>query len=182
MTTEQEVRRQFVEVGVRLLGTGQDLATLNSDALAAAGAPGKYLFAKAFLDRDDYLFEVLTGLLDQVRQEASDATRDLPPGIGRMQKAAEAFLDSALRHSALHELVLALRRDPRRDTVVSNRNCATVLVFQLELEQIGVARAQGWAMLVYGKLQRIARAECAAHRALPELREALYAFIGSLQS
>lgn len=174
-------RREFVDAGVRLLEGGHQAGALDADALAAAGAPAQAVFAESFRSREDYLFEVWTELLDRVRQEVVAAIQDRPMGVGRMREGIEALLDAALRRRSVYELSVTLRSDPRQPGAVEHRNRAVLALLFLELQRVGVPKAEELAMLIRDKVAGIAQAEFSTGEALPALRDDFYGLLEGLQ-
>jgi AcrR family transcriptional regulator len=109
----------------KLLTTGLTLAEelglegLSVNAVVEAAGVSKGTFFHHFGDRVSYLLALHRGFHDSLFDEVDAVTRDLQPGLARLEVAARTYLDGCLRDRGVKALLLEARGlRPLRDEVL----------------------------------------------------------------
>lgn len=121
--------------------------------------------------------ELLQYLLDLARAGVIEMMPTAKPGLSRIRKAFETYLDTNLRHRALRELALHFRNDPDGAERLRMRAHGVMLLTQMELHVAGWPNSAPAARLLTAMVQDVAIAEFEAAAPLPSLRETMFAYL-----
>ncbi len=171
------LRLRLVEAGNRLLCSGASVIELTSDRLTLLAGVESEEFTACYPDFSAYLTELLTFLLDEARDFTVEATAHQSPGIARMWRGVEAFLDARLDRPAIHELSRLLQGYVAAARLSRSRSSGFVRIFATEFQSAGWPDEQESAQLMVALVSETVQAEYEAGRRLPEYRATLHAFL-----
>ncbi|TXH04195.1 MAG: hypothetical protein E6R07_09665 [Nevskiaceae bacterium] len=176
MSGTQQERAALLETGAKLLAAGHGAAALTPGVIMRLAGTGPDSFKQCFPDVKEFKAELLRRLLNEILSEAAIASEEMLPGIPRMCRATEVYLDATLRRPAVRELMFTLHGHPAANEVNKQRINGFVMIFRAEFDAVGAERAEPAARIATALVVETAMAEFEARRALPEFREALYAY------
>lgn len=168
--------KQLLQAASALLAEGTGVSGLTPDVVAKRAGVPPSAYSSAFPELAEFKSALLRTLLDEVLGEAAVASKDMNPGVPRMCRATEQYLDAMLKRPAIRELMLTLQGHRRAGEVNKSRIDGFVMIFRVEFLAVGAKRAMEAARLATAMVIETAMAEFDARRALPEFREVLYAF------
>ncbi len=145
----------------------------------AAGLP-EYEFERQFADLDQYLLALHDQFQLTLRARMAMATRQAQPGMERLKRATETYLDVCLEYVPLRSW-LAERGHSNRTVakVLRQRSRSYVQLITFELAGIGWLHAAEAAQLFVAMNREAALAEHQARRKLPEYRAVLWDFLAN---
>jgi hypothetical protein len=175
--TMAALRQRLVEAGDRLLLSGAPLDTLTPNRLALVAGVEDAEFEAVYPDFRAYLTDLMTFLLDGVRDIALEVTARMGPGIPRIWQGIEVYLDGRLDRPAIHELARGLQGYAAAVRLSRARSRAFARIFTAEFSVVGRADAEENGHLLVALVNETVQAEYEAGRRLPEYRATLHAFL-----
>jgi hypothetical protein len=109
----------------------------------------------------------------------SPAVAGLPPGAGRLIRAAEAYLDVSLANRGVKALSLEARSDPTLRDSMADRRERLAAAGVTDLKAMGWDDAEAAAQLLAAMTREISVLEFDAGSRLPASRRALQRFLGT---
>ncbi len=179
-TASKGSRRSRLLAAATPLAERHALAELTPAVVAEAAGLTLADFAAEFETVGDYLAEVhhqyLEGILTRIVAEAGG----MPPSLERILLASTIQLDICLEQHALRNLIAEARRGvPRVAEDLHKRNRGTALMISIELKSIGCRQPMITARLYCMMVLEAAQIESDAGVKVPEVREALRAFLAT---
>ncbi len=167
------LRQRLLEAGDRLLLTGARLEAFSATRLALLAGVEADDFSDCYQDWDDYLAALFGFLLNEVRDIAVEATAHMSPGIPRMWRGVEAYLDARLDRPVIHELSRRLQGNAEALRLSRGRSAAFVRIFATEFRSAGWEDAEACGHLMTALVSETVQAEYESGRRLPEYRSTL---------
>jgi TetR/AcrR family transcriptional regulator, transcriptional repressor for nem operon len=171
------LRQRLLEAGDRLLLTGARLEAFSANRLALLAGVEAEDFSDCYGGWDDYLAALFGFLLDEVRDITVEATAHMNPGIPRMWRGIEAYLDARLDRPVIHELSRRLQGHAEALRLSRGRSAAFVRIFATEFRSAGWQDAEACGHLMTALVSETVQAEYEAGRRLPEYRNTLRNFL-----
>ncbi|HXG27960.1 MAG TPA: hypothetical protein VNJ47_03820 [Nevskiales bacterium] len=171
------LRQRLVEAGDRLLLSGARLDTLTPNRLALLAGIEPEDFGACYAHEHDYLADLFGFLLDEVRDITVEATAHMDPGIPRMWRGIEVYLDARLDRPTIHELSRRLQGNPAAVRLSRGRNAAFVRIIATEFRSAGWPDPDENGHLMTALVSETVQAEYEAGRRLPEYRITLRNFL-----
>jgi TetR/AcrR family transcriptional regulator, transcriptional repressor for nem operon len=171
------LRRRLVDAGDRLLLSGTPTHALTAKRLSLQAGVELDEVNACYPDFKDYLTDLFTFLLDEVRDITVEATASQRPGIERMWRGIEVFLDARQDRPAIHELSRLLQGYAPAAKLSRSRNQGFVRIFAIEFASAGWPDAQASGHLITALVSETVQAEYEARRRLPEYRATLRSFL-----
>lgn len=175
--SRDELRRRLVDAGDRLLLSGIPISALTPKRLSLMAGVELDEVSACYPDFKDYLTDLFTFLLDEVRDITVEATATQKPGIERMWRGIEVFLDARLDRPAIHELSRRLQGYAPAAKLSRSRNHGFVRIFSIEFASAGWPDAQECGHLTTALVSETVQAEHEVGRRLPEYRSTLRSFL-----
>jgi TetR/AcrR family transcriptional repressor of nem operon len=151
-------------------------ARLDAAAVAATAQLPPSAIAAAYADFELLLCDVLGQMYDEIRDNVTKLTLNMPAGPGRLKLALDTYLQGLLERPALAVLARRLRFHPQGAQVIRQRVTGFNLMFQLELKASDWPHAAQTARLCTAALIETALAESEAGQRLPEMRDSLFGY------
>jgi hypothetical protein len=133
--------------------------------------------AGVFGDSHSFHLALLDRLLMDSRAAVVAASADLPPGIPRLWRAAETWLDFNAARPGLREMMLAMRYEPDARARVRGQIRGFAIMMQLELKSVSWPHASATARMLTAMMVETALAEHEANRKLPDFRAMARCFL-----
>jgi AcrR family transcriptional regulator len=174
-----DIRRALLAAGKQLAERGEKGISAESVS-AEAGLQGASL-GQHFQTLSHYLGCLVEAILDELRDEITAETAKLPQGLARVQRSMESYLEGNLCRPHLRSLMATHRFDPVVAEVSRRRTYGYGMLMNMEFAGIGTPFPAAAGRLCAVMAVETAIAEHEAGRRLPDMREALYAFLWQLR-
>jgi AcrR family transcriptional regulator len=158
------------------------LAGLSVNRVVALAGVAKGTFYVHFADRAAFIDALHARFHEHVQAAVGAAIAGVPPGVERLVRGAEAYLDVCLEDRAVKALALEARSDPGLSASMSARHD------RVSASAIPSFKAMGWpdataaAQLLAAMTAEIAVRELDAGRRLPASRRSLRRFLGGQEA
>ena len=129
-------RQALLDAGLDLAASGS-LNHLTVDSVVKKAEVAKGTFYVHFPDRTAFLVELHRQFHERLRDAILKAVADLPPGVERLRKATEAYLDGCLHERAVKALLLEARSEAPIAAEVQRRNEAFAALAQADFRALG---------------------------------------------
>ena len=155
------------------------LAGLSVNRVVAQAGVAKGTFYVHFADRGAFIDALHARFHEHVQEAVVAAIADVPPGVERIVRGAEAYLDVCLRDRAVKALALEARSDPGLSASMSARHDRASASAIPSFKAMGWPDATAAAQLLAAMTAEIAIRELDAGRRLPAARRSLRRFLGA---
>ncbi|MEU4648437.1 TetR/AcrR family transcriptional regulator [Nocardia fluminea] len=172
MRSAEPGRRALLNAGRQLLAT-ENLSKLSVNAIATEAKMAKGSFYQHWPSRESYILALHRAFHDDLDDQVSVATADLPPGEARLAAGIAAYLDGCLAAPATKGLLVQARTDAGLATEVNARNSAAAGLLATNLMAMGWSDATPVAVLLVAAIAETALLELDSQSPRPELRAAL---------
>lgn len=172
MRSAEPGRRALLNAGRQLLAT-ENLSKLSVNAIAAEAKMAKGSFYQHWPSRESYILALHRAFHDDLDNQVSAATADLPPGEERLGAGITTYLDGCLAATATKALLVQARTDVGLATEVHARNAAGATLITTNLTAMGWSDPAPVAVLLVAAIAETALLELDARSARPDLRAAL---------
>lgn len=179
--TQGDRREALLAAGLRLADGGRRADQLDGATVAAEAQLPAVDFSSHFNDVVDFQTALLSRLLDRFRDHALDVMAADREGSLRIKRGIEAYLDDGLDCPLLRELTGLLQAHAPARTLLRRRMNGFNRILQVEFSTRHVLYPLAAAQVVTTLVVETATAEHEEHRALPEMREIIYAHLDHLQ-
>lgn len=146
--------------------------------VAAAGV-AKGTFYVHFTDRSAFIDALHARFHEHVQAAVATATAGRAPGVERIVRAAEAYLDVCLQDRVVKALALEARSDPALSASMAARHDRFLASAIPSFKAMGWPDAPAAAQLLAAMTNEIALRELDANRRLPASRRSLRRFLGT---
>lgn len=176
---EAKPRARMIEAGYRLCPATSLTAVTPLLIAGEAGVPLSE-FEAQFGDLRGYFLALQLHFLDELRARIVNAAMNTAPGRERLHAATCAFLDGCLAQRTLRVWLLELRDgDVEVQEDVAGRYKVYCDLLRIEFDSLGAKHADEAARLFFAMTQETSRAEHLAGRALQDMRETMFGFLGT---
>lgn len=158
------------------LARSQPLTALSPAQVCAEARCTDAEYHATWADAASFERELMTALLDEVRDAVVKTTLGMNAGLPRLKLSIETYLEAHLARHALRELMLRLRADTASAPIVRSRIAGFTLMLEMELKSLRWQRAKATARLFTAAILEIAQAEYESGRAAPDLRATLFRY------
>src|SRR5690348_11111891 len=134
-------RDALLEAGLRL-AEKQPLAEVSINAIVAETGKGKGTFYVHFPDRAAYLVALHRFFHDRLKAAVTAASSGMVPGLERLQRGLEAYLDGCLQERGVKALLLEARSEPAILSEVQRRNAEFTEIAREDFKAIGWAEPE----------------------------------------
>ncbi len=162
-----------MEAARRLISSGQVPSTITVTDLVSSGACTQKEFKDTYPTLGAFQRDLAAALFDEAREAVIKSTTGLKPGLDQITKAFVTYLDFNLAHTGLQELAHFIQYDPQGWELLMRMEAGVSLITQSDLFSMGANLRSARAKLLTAMTVAVVRAEYAAKKPLPELREAM---------
>lgn len=155
------------------------LAGLSVNRVVAVAGVAKGTFYVHFVDRSAFIDALHARFHEHVQEAVAAAIAGTEPGLERIVRGAEAYLDVCLTDRAVKALALEARSDPGLSASMSARHDRSASMAIPSFKAMGWPDAPAAAQLLAAMTAEIAIRELDAGRRLPASRRALQRFLSS---
>ena len=173
-----QTREALLDAGAAL-AEEHGLAGVSVNMVVAQAGVAKGTFYVHFKDRAAFVDAMHERFHGRVQVAVDDAVAGLPPGAGRLFRAAEAYLDVSLANRGVKALSLEARSDPTVQDSMADRRDRLAAAGVADLRAMGWDDAEAAAQLLAAMTREISVLEFDAGRRLPASRRALKRFLGT---
>ena len=178
MSAALQTREALLDAGAAL-AEEHGLAGVSVNMVVARAGVAKGTFYVHFKDRAAFVDAMHARFHGRVQVEVDHAVAGLPPGAGRLFRAAEAYLDVSLANRGVKALSLEARSDPAVQDSMAVRRERLTAAGVADLKAMGWDDAEAAAQLLAAMTREISALEFDAGRQLPGARRALRRFLGT---
>jgi TetR/AcrR family transcriptional regulator, transcriptional repressor for nem operon len=178
MSGALQTREALLEAGAAL-AEEHGLAGVSVNMVVARAGVAKGTFYVHFKDRAAFVDAMHARFHARVQVAVDEAVAGLPPGAGRLFRAAEAYLDVSLANRGVKALSLEARSDPTVQDSMADRRDRLAAAGVPDLRAMGWDDAEAAAQLLAAMTREISVLEFDAGRRLPASRRALKRFLGT---
>lgn len=171
-------RDKLLAAGLSVAAEG-GLGAASADAVTVRAGVAKGTYYFHFQSRTEFLLELTRHWHADLMSDVRAATRDLPPGSGRITAAATAYLDACLTRPAVKALLIDSRSDQALAPGALERNQTAADLFTVDFAHIGLTPAPQAAHLYIAMVNETALREHLQGGRDPALRDALVSFARS---
>ena len=174
--TKQYERQRLLDAVLSLKAV-PDLSSIDLDQVARhAGLPE--FAALCFDSREAFLVALHREFLDRLLSTVGGSMDALPPGVERLQRGVDAFLDCCLQHSSLRQQLLALEKAmPDLGRVSSSRRSGFRIMLTMEVSGCGIFNGVEFAALLRSRIEEASLVEITHGGPRHDLREQIFAFV-----
>ncbi len=169
-------RTALVDAGFRL-SERTGLTGLSVNLVVEEAQVSKGTFFHHFGDRASYLLALHRDFHERLLVEILDSIDGLAPGVERLVRSAEAYLDACLRQRGVRALLLEARAEPAIAREVSARNASSAALCKPDFVAIGRAHPLESARLWVAMTAEAALVELEAGRRRRGVRSALARYL-----
>lgn len=181
-TPLSDARNALLETAARLAPSLEGPEALLPERVCAEARRSLEEFRAIWPDPVAFRIDLLSRLLDEVRDTVAKSTLGMAPGLQRAKLAIEAYLEANLARHVLRSLAHELRPHPAGAAVLRQRVFGFMMMMKLELHAMGWPRTEATARLMTAAVLETAVAEFEASRALPEMRQVIFAYFNRSRS
>ena len=178
MSGALQTREALLDAGVAL-AEQHGLAGVSVNMVVAQAGVAKGTFYVHFKDRAAFVDAMHARFHARVQAAVDQAVAGLPPGAGRLFRAAETYLDVSLANRGVKALSLEARSDPTVKDSMADRRDRLAAAGVPDLRAMGWDDAEAAAQLLAAMTREISVLEFDAGRRLPASRRALKRFLGT---
>ena len=173
-----QTREALLDAGAAL-AEEHGLAGVSVNMVVAQAGVAKGTFYVHFKDRAEFVDAMHARFHARVQAAVDQAVAGLPPGAGRLTRAAEVYLDVSLANRGVKALSLEARSDPTLRDSMADRRERLAAAGVADLKAMGWDDAEAAAQLLAAMTREISVLEFDAGRRLPASRRALQRFLGT---
>jgi hypothetical protein len=180
MTGDRSMKGEGTDLVARLARTAAPLVqasglkALSAERLQATAGAASVEEVATTLGQIPFRVALLAELFGRARATVIEATANLEPGIDRLCRAFEAYLDYNLAHPALQALAHELYATQDGWNALERMAGGVTLVAQAELNVTRWPQPPETARLFTAMCVEVVKLEYRSGRALPELRHVLF--------
>jgi TetR/AcrR family transcriptional regulator, transcriptional repressor for nem operon len=178
MSGALQTREALLDAGAAL-AEEHGLAGVSVNMVVARAGVAKGTFYVHFKDRAEFVDAMHARFHARVQAAVDQAVAGLPPGAGRLIRAAEAYLDVSLANRGVKALSLEARSDPTVQDSMADRRERLTAAGVTDLKAMGWDDAEAAAQLLAAMTREISVLEFDAGSPLPASRRALQRFLGT---
>jgi AcrR family transcriptional regulator len=178
MSGALQTREALLDAGAAL-AEEHGLAGVSVNMVVARAGVAKGTFYVHFKDRAEFVDAMHARFHARVQAAVDQAVAGLPPGAGRLIRAAEVYLDVSLANRGVKALSLEARSDPTLRDSMADRRERLAAAGVADLKAMGWDDANAAAQLLAAMTREISVLEFDAGRRLPASRRALQRFLGT---
>jgi TetR/AcrR family transcriptional regulator, transcriptional repressor for nem operon len=173
-----QTREALLDAGAAL-AEEHGLAGVSVNMVVAQAGVAKGTFYVHFKDRAAFVDAMHSRFHARVQAAVDQAVAGVPPGAGRLFRAAETYLDVSLANRGVKALSLEARSDPTGQGSMADRRDRLAAAGVADLRAMGWDDAEAASQLLAAMTREISVLEFDAGRRLPASRRALKRFLGT---
>lgn len=170
-------REELLDAGERVAEV-HGLAGLSINQVVAAAGVAKGTFYVHFVDRSAFVDALHERFHSRVVTAIRGATEGIEPGVVRLLRATDAYLDACRDNRAVKALAHEALSDPSLTASISARNEKLITGATASFRVLGWPDPTAASRLLGAMTREVAVRELEAGRRLPSMRRALQRFVG----